>query len=184
MLNKTHIFTILSLFSLINFPVVANMSEKNSLLIVVSISEQKLYLYEKDTLISSYPISTSKFGIGNQQDSNKTPLGKHKIAKKIGKDAPLNTIFIARRQMKKTAVINEEQGDVITSRILWLKGLEKGKNKGKGIDSYKRYIYIHGTAEEKAIGRPASHGCVRMLNSDVVTLFEQVSVNTQVMIQE
>jgi lipoprotein-anchoring transpeptidase ErfK/SrfK len=143
--------------------------------IVVDIDKQTLYLFKKAKLLKYYPISSSKFGIGNAQDSHKTPLGKHYIAHKIGANAPINTIFKARMNTQKVALINDEtEEDVITSRILWLKGLEPGINKGPGIDSYQRYIYIHGTADEAAIGRPASFGCIRMKNQDVVDLFSQV----------
>ncbi len=160
--------------------VCANAQTEENRHIAISISQQKLFLYQSDKLIKTYRVSSSKFGTGHQQDSFKTPLGQHQIAKKIGTDAPLNTIFIARKQTDKTAQINQEQGDVITSRILWLTGLEEGVNKGGNVDSYQRFIYIHGTADEAMIGQPASHGCVRMLNQDVIDLFEQVAVNTLV----
>lgn len=152
--------------------------------ILVDISEQKLYLYEKGQLIKEYPISTSKYGIGNQAGSNKTPLGKHRIKTKLGDNAPKYAIFIGRKNSGKLANINEARDDLVTSRILWLDGLEPGVNKGKGIDSYQRYIYIHGTAEENAIGKPASHGCVRMYNDDVIDLYDRVMEGTLVTIQE
>lgn len=143
--------------------------------IVVDISTQKLYLYLKEnSVINEYDISTSKYGIGSQAGSNKTPLGRHHIEQKIGEGAPLNTIFKARVSTNRQAEIDQEQGDVVTTRILWLKGLEKGKNAGSGIDSYQRFIYIHGTAAEKDIGKPASHGCIRMYNQEVIDLFQQV----------
>ncbi len=143
--------------------------------IVVDISTQKLYLYSKEnSVIKEYDISTSKYGIGSQAGSNKTPLGLHHIEQKIGDGAPLNTIFKARVSTNRQAEIDQEQGDVVTTRILWLKGLEKGKNAGPGIDSYQRFIYIHGTAAERDIGKPASHGCIRMYNQDVINLFQQV----------
>lgn len=152
--------------------------------IVVDISEQKLYLYENGQLIKEYPVSTSKYGIGNQAGSNKTPLGKHRIKTKLGDNAPKYAIFIGRKDSGKLANMNEGRDDLVTSRILWLDGLEPGVNKGKGIDSYQRYIYIHGTAEENAIGKPASHGCVRMYNDDVIDLYDRVTEGTLVTIQE
>jgi len=144
--------------------------------ILIDISTQKLSLFsaEGGTLIKEYYISTSKYGIGSQAGSNKTPLGVHRIEQKIGDGAPLNTIFKARVSTNRQAKINQEQGDLVTTRILWLKGLEAGKNEGPGVDSYQRFIYIHGTAAEKDIGKPASHGCIRMYNQDVIDLFEQV----------
>jgi lipoprotein-anchoring transpeptidase ErfK/SrfK len=154
--------------------------------IVVDISEQRLYLYEgeeaiKDKLIKSYPVSTSKYGIGSQSGSNKTPLGRHRIQNKIGDGAPEGMIFKARRNTGIIAEINgKDRSDFVTTRIMWLKGLEPGKNRGWRIDSYKRYIYIHGTAEEDKIGQPASHGCIRMYNSDVIDLFDRVKQGTEV----
>jgi len=144
--------------------------------IQIDISKQVLEVYAGEQLVKSYPISTSKYGIGNLAGSNKTPLGLHIIENKIGADAPAGTIFKSRRNTGKLAKINQETEDLVTSRILWLKGIEKGKNVGPGIDSYQRCIYIHGTAAEKDIGKPASHGCVRMLNQDVIELFEWVKV--------
>jgi len=156
--------------------------------IEVDISEQKLYLfcrYENgNEEVKIYPVSTSKYGIGNQAGSNKTPLGLHKIKNKIGDGAPQGMIFKARQQTGRIANINAEIGDLVTTRIMWLSGLEPGKNSGRGIDSYKRYIYIHGTAEENKIGQPASHGCVRMYNTDVIELFDRVVEGTEVYIKK
>ncbi len=148
--------------------------------IVVDISEQTLTLYDDDQFIKEYDISSSKYGIGSRAGSNKTPLGQHVIAKKIGNDAPQNTIFRARVNTGKRAKIDAETEDLVTSRVMWLKGLEKGKNLGSGVDSYKRYIYIHGTPEESKIGSKASHGCIRMLNKEVIELFDLVNENTPV----
>jgi len=148
--------------------------------IEVDISEQQLHLYQGNDLLKTYPISTSKYGIGSQAGSNKTPLGQHIIAQKIGADAPEGTIFKARVNTGRIARIDQDGGDIVSSRILWLEGLEAGKNKGAGVDSYQRYIYIHGTAEEGKIGQPASHGCIRMYNRDVIDLFTQVDEGTPV----
>jgi len=149
--------------------------------ITVNISEQKLYLYTgDDELVKSYPISTSKYGIGSKANSGKTPLGLHSIENKIGANAPAGSIFKGRKNIGRIANINAEAGDLVTSRIMWLKGLDIGKNSGPKIDSYKRYIYIHGTAEENKIGQPASHGCIRMLNRDVIELFDMVKEKTRV----
>jgi lipoprotein-anchoring transpeptidase ErfK/SrfK len=152
--------------------------------IKIDISEQTLYLSQGNESIATYPISTSKFGIGSQAGSNKTPLGRHYIAQKIGEGAPEGTVFKARVNTGRIAKINREGGDIVSSRIMWLKGLEAGKNLGVGVDSYRRYIYIHGTAEENKIGQPASHGCIRMYNRDVIDLFDRIEEGTKVNIIE
>ena len=156
--------------------------------IEIDISEQKLFLHctykqGEEEEIKTFPVSTSKFGIGSTANTNKTPLGLHRIENKIGDNAPYGMIFKARKSTGRIAKINGEgDHDYVTTRIMWLKGLEQGKNAGSGIDSYKRYIYIHGTADENKIGKPASHGCIRMYNSDVIDLFNKVSEGTEVYI--
>ena len=156
----------------------------NNHTIVVSISKQRLYFCKNKKRIRKYSISTSRFGVGNKYGSNKTPLGVHEIANKIGRNAEIGEIIKSRRRTGKIVKRKDIQGDVITTRILWLKGLEKGINKGRGIDSYKRCIYLHGTAQEHLIGRPASHGCIRMRNKDIVELFNLVKRGTLVDIQK
>lgn len=152
--------------------------------IIISIVDQKLYLHRKGKLIKTYRVSTSKYGIGNKNNSFKIPLGKHMICSKIGRKARLGSIFRNRRNTKKIAKIGSDfDKDLITTRILRLQGLEPGKNKGKGIDTFCRCIYIHGTAEEHLIGKPASHGCIRMKNKDIVELFALVPRNTVVIIE-
>ena len=155
--------------------------------IIVDISEQRLYLYNNDNLVQSFPVSTSKYGEGQIENSFKTPLGLHEIKEKIGDKAPINTIFTARENTNKRAEIqinpNDTEDDFVTSRILWLDGLENGINRGVGVDSYSRYIYIHGTHEEGLIGQKASHGCIRMFNNDVIELFDMVSEGTKVQIR-
>ncbi len=157
--------------------------------IEVDISKQQLYLYcryadSDQEQVKTYPVSTSKYGIGNRAGSDKTPLGQHRIENKFGDGAPAGMIFKARRATGRIAEMNVKgAGDLVTTRIMWLKGLEPGKNRGRGIDSHKRYIYIHGTAEENKIGQPASHGCVRMYNSDVIDLFDRVPEGTKVYIK-
>ena len=155
--------------------------------IIVDISEQRLYLYNNDNLVQSFPVSTSKYGEGQIENSFKTPLGLHEIKEKIGDKEPINTIFTARENTNKIAEIqinpNDTENDFVTSRILWLDGLENGINRGVGVDSYSRYIYIHGTHEEGLIGQKASHGCIRMFNNDVIELFDMVSEGTKVQIR-
>ena len=156
-------------------------------IIIVDISEQRLYLYSNNDLIQSFPVSTSKYGEGQTENSFKTPLGLHEIKEKIGHKAPINTIFTARVNTNKRADVqikqNDTEDDFVTSRIMWLDGLEDGINRGLGVDSYNRYIYIHGTHEEGLIGQKASHGCIRMFNNDVIELFDIVSEGTKVHIR-
>lgn len=174
-----HKFIIILLFTAVN---ISAMTYK----IDIDISQQRLYLKQNDDLIKSYPISSSKYGEGSTENSNMTPLGLHVIKEKIGTDVPINTLFISRINTKRTVNIENSRkktkDDHITSRILWLDGLEEGKNKGKGVDSYSRYIYIHGTHEEGLIGEKASHGCIRMLNNDVIDLYNYVNIGTEVYI--
>ena len=152
--------------------------------LIIDISDQILFLFENDTCILNFPISSSKYGIGNQSGSNKTPLGLHLISRKIGSKVPFGGILEGRKFTGEIAEIYTDETDspkdIITSRILWLKGLELGINKGDKIDSYSRYIYIHGTHEEGLIGQKASHGCIRMFNHDVIELYDLVSEDTLV----
>jgi len=155
-------------------------------LIFVDIASQQLFNIKKGTVIKVYPISSSFYGTGSEANSFKTPLGKHEIYKKIGKDLPENAILKGRVWNGAIASIVSEPIDTdfdhVTSRILWLDGLEQGKNKGEGVDSRSRYIYIHGTAEEGLIGKPASDGCIRMYNKDVIELYDLVDEKAQVWI--
>ena len=155
--------------------------------ILVDISEQRLYLKSGEQTLVSYPISTSKYGEGSKENSFKTPLGNHVIKEKIGENAPINTIFISRINTKNIASIENKpkntENDYVTSRIMWLEGEENGVNKGPGIDSYERYIYIHGTHEEGLIGVKASHGCIRMFNVDVIDLYDRIYNGTKVIIR-
>ena len=155
-------------------------------LIYVDINSQTLSYIVKGTVSRKYNISSSYYGTGSEANSLKTPLGKHEIYKKIGNELPTNAILKGRVWNGAIADIIEGPIDTdydhVTSRILWLDGLEEGKNKGNGVDSRNRYIYIHGTAEEGLIGKPASDGCIRMYNNEVIELFELVSEKTQVWI--
>jgi lipoprotein-anchoring transpeptidase ErfK/SrfK len=155
--------------------------------IEVDISEQRLYLIENSLVKASYPISTSKYGEGSIENSFKTPLGKHSIKEMIGDEAEINTIFTSRINTKRSATIIDQfqdtDNDYVTSRIMWLDGEEDGLNKGGNVDSFRRYIYIHGTHEEGLIGTKASHGCIRMFNYDVIELFNLVNIGTKVLIR-
>ena len=178
MLKKKKILTLL-LFSTITYT--------ESTYIEVDISEQRLYLIENSLIKASYPISTSKYGEGSIENSFKTPLGEHSIKEMIGEEAEINTIFTSRINTKRSATIIDQfedtDNDYVTSRIIWLDGEEEGFNKGGNVDSFRRYIYIHGTHEEGLIGTKASHGCIRMLNYDVIELFKLVNIGTKVLIR-
>ena len=155
----------------------------------IRISEQMLYvLDELEEVVQKYAVSTSRYGIGNKQNSFKTPVGKHSVKQKIGEHAAMNEVFVARKPIGVLDILRQQQAtlpqDIITSRIMWLQGLEPGVNKGDDIDSYQRYIYIHGTDEEDKIGTAASHGCIRMRNHDVIDLFDQVEEGCDVFIEE
>ena len=153
-------------------------------MIRIIVSEQKLYHRRKTGVIRTYPISTASKGVGNVQGSLQTPLGKHRIYEKIGEHEPKNTVFIGREALGKyTNDIKHMRDDWILSRILWLEGLEQGVNRGGEVDTRTRYIYIHGTDAEDLIGQPASHGCIRMCNDDVIDLFEHVEPGERVLIK-
>tara|TARA_B100001113_G_scaffold291287_1_gene247705 strand:- start:52 stop:579 length:528 start_codon:yes stop_codon:yes gene_type:complete len=156
--------------------------------IEISIADQKLYLYDSGELVKEYIISSSKYGEGSEDGSFKTPLGKHKISKMIGGDQPHGMRFIGRIPSEIYPIYSEEKvfvtDDVVQSRIIWLTGMEEGINSGSGIDSYARYIYIHGTPEEWLLGEKASKGCIRMSNSDVIELFNQLEGNESVQINK
>ena len=155
---------------------------------LVKVSEQRLYLLAGGACLGSYPVSTSRYGTGEKEDSYKTPLGVHCVAEKIGEDAGFAEIFESRVRTSRVAEIESGKThsppEHITSRILWLAGLEEGVNQGAGVDSHARYIYIHGTHEEGLIGQPASEGCVRMKNRDVMDLFDRLEVSSLVIISE
>ena len=155
-------------------------------LLFVSIENQKMYHIKEGAIVKKYIISSSEYGTGSEAGSNKTPLGLHKVKEKYGDETPINGRMIGRVFYGQIATLyndkTKSKTDDVTSRIFWLEGLEKGKNKGEGIDSYKRYIYIHGTSEEGRLGTPASHGCIRMRNKDVIDLYKIIEVDTLVLI--
>lgn len=158
--------------------------------IEVDIRRQQLYLWDPqpdgDQLIRQYPVSTAANGAGEASGSYRTPRGRHRIAEKIGAGQPLGAAFTARvptGEIWTPALDADNPGrDWILTRILWLEGLEPGKNQGGTVDTHDRYIYIHGTHEEPRIGTPASHGCIRMKNADVAELFDLVETGTEVRI--
>jgi lipoprotein-anchoring transpeptidase ErfK/SrfK len=152
------------------------------LLVVVTVARQRLELMHGGAVEAAYPVSTSRLGVGGRDGSNQTPPGTHRIARKIGSGAPLGRIFSGRTDTGRDWDAVEADDDLILTRIMWLEGLEDGVNRGDACDSFRRYIYIHGTNHESRIGQPASHGCVRMRSRDVVDLYERVHEGTIVYI--
>ena len=157
-------------------------------LVEIEVSRQRLRLYGGRRIVQEYLVSTALNGVGEQRDSGCTPRGWHSIRAKIGAGQPANTIFVARRPTGETyspaLAAAEPERDWILTRILWLSGLEKGKNRLGSVDTFRRFIYIHGCPDELPMGRPGSHGCVRMRNADVIALFDAVALGTKVLIKE
>lgn len=155
--------------------------------IVVRTEVQKLHLIKDGRILRSFPVSTSKYGIGSLKESNRTPPGTHRVKKKIGAGLEIGTLLKYRKAMRRKVPIyknrTEVKEDQITTRILWLDGQERRINRGARVDSFSRYIYIHGTPEEGWLGTPRSKGCIRMANKDVMWLFDQVPAGTLVEIQ-
>jgi hypothetical protein len=147
--------------------------------IVVSVADQAMDVYYRDQFIARYPVSTSQFGVGDYPGTCATPLGRLKIAEKIGEGAPLGMVFKDRRPTGEILVPNAPGRDPIVTRILWLKGLEPQNQ-----NAYGRYIYIHGTPVENQLGKPASYGCIRMRSRDIAQLFTAVGVGTRVDVVE
>jgi lipoprotein-anchoring transpeptidase ErfK/SrfK len=145
--------------------------------IVVSTREQKLALLNRGNVLAIYPISTSKFGLGDWRGSRFTPLGKLQIAQKIGDNAPSGAVFKDRRRTGEIVAPDSPGRDPIVTRILWLRGLE-----AQNANAFSRDIYIHGTPEERLIGTPASYGCIRMRSSDIVQLYDIVGTGAAVTI--
>src|SRR5260370_19767872 len=145
--------------------------------IVVSTREQKLALLDRGNVVAIYPVSTSKFGLGDWRGSRFTPLGRLQIAEKIGDSAPPGTVFKSRRRTGEVVLASSPGRDPIVTRIFWLRGLE-----AQNANAFGRDIYIHGTPEEWKIGSPASYGCVRMRSSDIIQLYNIVGVGAAVTI--
>ncbi len=156
--------------------------------LLVGVARQYLYLLDGDEILHSWPVSTAAVGVDNRQDSGGTPSGLHRIDRKVGEGAEPGMIFTNRQPTGilwrpcSGAILPTGQDDLILTRILTLAGLEDGVNRGPGVDSKERYIYIHGTNHEDGIGSAVSGGCVRMANPDVVALFEQVAEGDPVVI--
>ncbi|MCW9031366.1 MAG: L,D-transpeptidase [Gammaproteobacteria bacterium] len=163
-------------------------TQQNELVIDIDVNKQQLALLNGDIVVSTYEISTAKNGVGQQNGSECTPLGWHSIRAKIGAQAKENTVFVARRNTGEifTEALRQQQPDRdwILTRILWLSGLEQGKNRGGEVDTMRRYIYIHGCPDGDSFATPSSHGCVKMRNKDIIQLFDRVDAGTRVLIHE
>lgn len=150
-----------------------------ALSIRIDLGEQRLRLRAGDALLRDYPVSTGKNGPGERLNSGCTPRGKHSIAAKIGAGCPVNTVFVGRQATgeRYCPALRRQapERDWILTRILWLQGEEPGVNKGGDVDTYQRYIYIHGAPDDVDLGQPGSAGCVRMRNNDVIDLFDRVA---------
>lgn len=145
--------------------------------VFVSTREQRLAVLDGANLLAVYPISTSKFGLSDRPGSYGTPLGRLEIAEKIGDNAPLGAVFKDRRRTGEIVAVNSPGRDPIVTRILWLRGRE-----AQNANAFRRDIYIHGTPEERNIGRPVSYGCIRMRSRDVINLYNIVGPGAEVTI--
>ncbi|MDX9751778.1 MAG: L,D-transpeptidase [Flavobacteriales bacterium] len=153
-------------------------------LLYVQVSSQRLFHVRGRRLVREYTIATASNGLGSETNSYRTPTGLHRVSRKYGDGVPMYGILKDRKftgELADPDFAGVDQ-DWITSRILWLDGLEPGHNQGGKIDSRRRYIYIHGTANERSIGTPSSRGCIRMRNADVIELYDQVPVGALVVV--
>ncbi len=141
----------------------------------ISVADQRMIVTDRGDAVASFPVSTSKYGLSGKPNSYGTPLGKHRVAKKIGHGLPEGAVLKSRRYTGEVLPIDAPGRDPIVTRILWLQGRES-----RNRNSYARLIYIHGTPEERNIGQPVSYGCIRMRSRDVVALFDRVGVGARV----
>ena len=147
------------------------------LLLVADVAAQRAVLCSRSGPLLEFPISTARLGVGNRTGSNQTPAGWHRVAERFGADAAPGTVFVSRRPDGRVLPAGAWRDpapaeDLVLTRILWLDGLEPGLNRGPGIDSHERCIYLHGTNQEQLLGTPSSHGCIRFSNDDIVELFD------------
>ncbi len=159
-----------------------------SIRLKISLSKQQLDLLKGDRLLACYPISSALNGPGEEMGSGCTPRGQHRIRIAIGDGCESNTVFIGRRPSgeiySERLAAQQPERDWVLTRILWLTGCESGRNRGGGVDTLRRYIYIHGTPDSEPMGVPKSHGCIRMHNSDLIALYEHVEAGTCVEISD
>ncbi|MCP4043642.1 MAG: L,D-transpeptidase [Gammaproteobacteria bacterium] len=154
----------------------------------ISIPRQRLVLLREGSVVSEYAVSTALSGTGERNGSGCTPRGRHLVRARIGAGSQLNTVFVARRptgELYSSVLARAHPGrDWILTRIIWLSGLERGRNRLGEVDTFRRFIYVHGTPDGEPMGIPRSHGCIRMRNRDIVELFDLVPVGTEVFINE
>ncbi len=154
----------------------------------IDLATQRLRLYEGRKVLREYAVSTAARGAGEKNGSFQTPRGRHQIRAKIGRGAPAGAVFAARRRTGEvwSPELAEQfpNRDWILTRILWLSGLEPGKNRMRDVDTMRRYIYLHGTPDTVELGKPGSHGCIRMSNKDIAELFDLVEPGLEVNINE
>ncbi len=153
----------------------AGCAEDRRHVLVIDVPAQRMTVLDKGRPIATYPVSTSKFGIGDGPGTYRTPPGLMKVRKKIGDDAPAGAVFKSRQPTGEILAVNAPGRDPIVTRILWLDGLEPANRQ-----AFSRHIYIHGTPEERTIGTPASYGCIRMRSADVIELYDLVGVGARV----
>lgn len=156
--------------------------------ITVNIPTQTMTVYDNDRIVRRYLVSTGLNGVGELINSEKTPRGLHVIRAKIGGGCPENTVFVERRPtgeiFSPDLKLKFPHRDWILTRILWLSGLEVGKNRLGSVDTMRRYVYIHGSPDEAVMGKPGSRGCIRMHNPDVIELFDLINIGDQIFIDE
>ena len=154
--------------------------------IEISLDEQKLWLKNDDQILHEFSVSTAKNGAGEMMGSECTPRGLHEIEEMVGADEPINSVFVGRKLTGEmyTQKLRKKypDRDWILTRILRLSGCEPGGNKGGQCDSHDRLIYIHGTPDDVEMGKPGSHGCVRLRNENLIVLFDQVTTGMKVLI--
>lgn len=165
-------------------PTLANLPPMNENWLEIDTHKQQLYCWQGSTLQCSYLVSTGEAGVGQQEGSGQTPLGWHYIRAAIGDGLPLNAVFRGRRWTNEVysteLAAQHPERDWILTRILWLCGLETGKNRGGRVDSQRRYIYLHGTPPNQPMGVAASHGCIRLRNRDLLAVFRFAQPGTPV----
>jgi len=143
--------------------------------VIISVKDQRMLVVHHGVPVKSYPVSTSKFGLGDRRGSNCTPIGHMEVAKKIGRGAPSGAVFKSRHRTGEVIRPNAPGRDPIVTRIIWLNGKQRSTR-----NAYGRFIYIHGTPEERTIGKPRSYGCIRMKSRDVIHLYNELAVGSRV----
>ena len=172
-LSTSHLLPVLAFLSLL----LAGCATDYRHRMILSVADQKMIVLRDGKPLSSYSVSTSKFGLGDRPGSYATPLGVLRIKEKIGHGLPAGAVFKSRKPTGEVLPVDAPGRDPIVTRILWLEGLDE-----RNRNAYRRYIYIHGTPEERNVGRPVSYGCIRMRSQDVIELFETVGLNSKILI--